>query len=71
MRSGPALGDTSDDVNWYTKRLSLSGVISSTVLYWLGDTSDGPPKTWAFLDRRIGDVMRIETVKAKSAQGAG
>ena len=31
-----ALGDTSDDVNWYTKRMTLSGVYSATVLYWLG-----------------------------------
>ena len=30
-----ALGDTSDDVNWYTKRATLSGVYSATVLYWL------------------------------------
>ncbi|MCZ4352288.1 COQ9 family protein [Roseovarius aestuarii] len=60
-----ALGDTSDDINWYTKRATLSGVYSATVLYWLGDTSDGDADTWAFLDRRIGDVMQIETMKAK------
>jgi ubiquinone biosynthesis protein COQ9 len=59
-----ALGDSSDDVNWYTKRLTLSAVISATVLYWLGDKSEGSADTWAFIDRRIGDVMRIETAKA-------
>ena len=59
-----ALGDTSDDVNWYTKRLSLAGVYASVVLYWLGDGSDGAANTWAFLDRRIDNVMRIETAKA-------
>ncbi|WP_137701138.1 COQ9 family protein [Marimonas lutisalis] len=59
------LGDTSDDINWYTKRMTLSGVYSSTVLYWLGDDSDGHAATWAFLDRRIEDVMRFETFKAK------
>lgn len=58
------LGDTSEDVNWYTKRATLSGVYSSTVLYWLGDDSDGHEATWAFLDRRIEDVMRFETFKA-------
>jgi ubiquinone biosynthesis protein COQ9 len=58
------LGDSSDDINWYTKRATLSGVYSSTVLYWLGDTSDGHAATWAFLDRRIEDVMRFETFKA-------
>jgi ubiquinone biosynthesis protein COQ9 len=58
-----ALGDTSDDLNWYSKRAILSGVYSSTVLYWLGDQSAEHGATWAFLDRRIEDVMRFETVK--------
>jgi ubiquinone biosynthesis protein COQ9 len=60
-----ALGDTSEDVNWYTKRATLSGVYASTVLYWLGDNSPGHAETWAFLDRRIDDVMQIEKVKAR------
>ncbi|WP_284165151.1 COQ9 family protein [Frigidibacter sp. SD6-1] len=59
-----ALGDTSTDVNWYTKRASLSAVYGSTVLYWLGDESEGYGATWAFLDRRIEDVMRFEKAKA-------
>ena len=60
-----ALGDTSDDVNWYTKRATLSGVYSATVLYWLGDDSTDNQATWDFLDRRIDDVMRIEKIKAQ------
>jgi len=60
-----ALGDTSDDINWYTKRATLAGVYSSTVLYWLGDDSPGHADTWGFLDRRIEDVMQIEKVKAQ------
>lgn len=59
------LGDTSDDVNWYTKRATLSGVYSATVLYWLGDTSEGHADTWEFLDRRIDNVMQIEKAKAQ------
>ena len=59
-----ALGDRSDDVNWYTKRATLSGVYGATVLYWLGDQSEGYRETWDFLDRRIDDVMRIEKAKA-------
>lgn len=59
-----ALGDTSDDVNWYTKRTTLSGVYASTVLYWLGDESEGNIATWEFLDRRIENVMQIEKLKA-------
>lgn len=60
-----ALGDTSEDVNWYTKRATLSAVYSSTLLFWLGDDSEGSTDTWAFLDRRIDNVMQFETVKAK------
>ncbi len=60
-----ALGDRSDDVNWYTKRATLSAVYASVVLFWLGDDSAGQVATWEFLDRRIEDVMRIETLKAK------
>lgn len=58
-----ALGDTSQDLNWYTKRVTLSGVYSATVLYWLGDQSMDHAATWAFLDRRIDDVMQIERAK--------
>lgn len=59
-----ALGDTSDDVNWYTKRATLAGVYSASVLFWLGDTSEDLEKTRAFVDRRIDDVMGIEKIKA-------
>ncbi|WP_170406874.1 COQ9 family protein [Ruegeria arenilitoris] len=60
-----ALGDTSDDVNWYTKRATLSGVYSSTLLFWLGDDSPDHQRTWEFLDRRIADVMQFEKLKAQ------
>ena len=60
-----ALGDTSDDYNWYTKRATLSGVWAATVLYWLGDDSTDNQATWAFLDRRIDEVMQIEKLKAQ------
>lgn len=60
-----ALGDGSEDVNWYTKRASLSAVYASTVLYWLGDETPGSVATWEFLDRRIEGVMRFEKLKAQ------
>ncbi|WP_298935406.1 COQ9 family protein [uncultured Ruegeria sp.] len=60
-----ALGDTSDDVNWYTKRATLSGVYSSTLLFWLGDDSPDHQRAWEFLDRRIDDVMQFEKLKAQ------
>ncbi len=59
------LGDTSEDVNWYTKRATLAGVYSSTVLFWLGDESEGNADTWAFLDRRIENVMQFEKLKSQ------
>lgn len=60
-----ALGDSSTDHNWYTKRATLSAVYGSVVLYWLGDDSEGHAATWAFLDRRIENVMQIEKFKAQ------
>lgn len=59
-----ALGDTDRGLNHYTKRATLAGVYSATLLYWLGDDSPGHQATWDFLDRRIEDVMRFEKVKA-------
>ena len=59
-----ALGDSSRDVNWYSKRASLSAVHAATVLYWLGDTSDDHTATWEFLDRRIDNILQIEKLKA-------
>lgn len=58
-------GDTSADFNYYSKRTLLSGVYSSTLLFWLQDESDDMTETRAFLDRRIGDVMQIEKAKFK------
>lgn len=60
-----ALGDRSDDINWYSKRATLSAVYSATVFYWLGDDSEGHQATWEFLDRRIKDVMQFEKFKAR------
>lgn len=59
-----ALGDSSRDLNWYTKRTSLSAVYAATVLYWLGDHSEGCADSWAFLDRRIENIMQFEKAKA-------
>ena len=60
-----ALGDPSRDGNWYTKRMTLSGVYASVVLYWLGDDSLKGQATDAFIDRRIDDVMQFEKAKAQ------
>jgi len=54
-----AAGDTSTDFNFYTKRGLLAGVVLSTTLYWLQDSSEGAQATSAFLDRRIDEVLRL------------
>jgi len=60
-----AVGDRSTDYNFYTKRMLLSGVYSSTLLFWINDKSADSAETWAFLDRRIADVMQIPKAMAK------
>jgi ubiquinone biosynthesis protein COQ9 len=66
-----AAGDTSTDFNFYTKRATLAGVYSSTLLYWLNDRSPGGEATWGFLDRRIDDVMKIEKLKSQVKSWTG
>lgn len=66
-----AAGDTSTDFNFYTKRATLAGVYSATLLYWLSDRSPGSEATWAFLDRRIDDVMKIEKLKSQVRSWTG
>jgi ubiquinone biosynthesis protein COQ9 len=58
-----ALGDSSTDYNWYTKRLILSGVIGSTMTLWLDNKPE--EEIDAFLDRRIENVMEFEKAKAQ------
>lgn len=67
-----ALGDSSTDGNWYSKRMTLSAVYLSTLARWFaddGETEDGKDafaETWAFLDDRVGNVMQIEKMKARA-----
>jgi ubiquinone biosynthesis protein COQ9 len=58
-------GDKADDYSYYTKRSLLAAVWTSTFLFWLEDRSDGMRDSWAFLDRRIGDVMQIGALRAR------
>ncbi|NND19544.1 MAG: COQ9 family protein [Silicimonas sp.] len=60
-----ALGDTSRDGNWYSKRATLSAVWGSVVLFWLGDDSPDHERTKAFIGRRIDNVMQIEAFKGR------
>ena len=58
-------GDTATDYNHYTKRLLLAGIYTTTLSVFIDDESDGKTDTRAFLDRRIGDVLQFEKVKAQ------
>lgn len=62
-------GDDSANYSHYTKRGILSGVIASSTLAWLNDTSEDMGHTKVFLDKRIENVMQlgkvIRTLKAK------
>ncbi|HEY5597215.1 MAG TPA: COQ9 family protein [Kiloniellales bacterium] len=60
-----AAGDNATDFNYYTKRGLLAGVYATTLLFWLEDSSEDFADTWAFLDRRIADVMKVPALKAK------
>jgi ubiquinone biosynthesis protein COQ9 len=53
------------DFSYYTRRATLTGVLVSTFLFWLEDQSEGFADTWAFLDRRIEDAMRIGRVRSR------
>ncbi len=60
-----AIGDKSTDFNFYSKRALLAGVYGATFLYWLDDESEDHKESWAFLDRRLEDVMRLGRLRAK------
>ena len=57
------IGDKSTDFSFYTKRISLAAVYSSTLLFWLNDTSRDQEETSLFLDRRLSDISKIPKLK--------
>lgn len=61
-------GDEASDFNWYTKRITLAGVYSSTLLFWLNDDSSEMTETAAFLDRRLANVRAFGKWKAECQQ---
>jgi ubiquinone biosynthesis protein COQ9 len=59
-----AVGDTSTDFNFYTKRGILAGVYGATLLRWFNDSSKDEAATAEFLAARIENVMQFEKFKA-------
>jgi ubiquinone biosynthesis protein COQ9 len=60
-----AAGDSATDFSFYSKRATLAGIYTATVLYWLEDRSPGFADTRAFLDRRLADVARIGAARQR------
>jgi ubiquinone biosynthesis protein COQ9 len=60
-----AAGDDARDASYYSKRSLLAAVWTSTFLFWLDDRSPDFQDTWAFLDRRIENVMQIGRLRAR------
>ena len=58
-------GDTASDYNHYSKRAILAGVYAATLAVLATDESAGRAETYAFLDRRLADIMRFEKAKAR------
>ena len=64
-----AAGDTSADLSWYTRRATLAGVYGATLAFWLQDDEPGFPATRAFLERRLGDLARLQGKRPKAPSG--
>lgn len=66
-----AAGDDATDFNYYTKRGLLFPVYTTTMLYWHADSSEDGADTWGYLERRIGDVMKIPGYQARFKKSLG
>jgi len=64
-----AIGDTSTDFSFYSKRALVSGVYASTAVVWMSDHSDEFEDTWAFLDRRIADALKLGGLRRRLEAG--
>jgi len=58
-----AIGDTSTDYNYYSKRTILSAVLATSLVSWLSDETQDKSKAREFIDARIENVMQFEKAK--------
>ncbi len=58
-------GDTANDYNHYTKRLTLGSIYAATLAVFVSDESADCADTQAFLERRIDGIMQFEKAKAR------
>ncbi len=61
-------GDTSSGGTFYSKRLILSGVYSSTLAHWLAKETRTIGESEYFLDRRLDDVKNIGKISKQSVE---
>jgi ubiquinone biosynthesis protein COQ9 len=59
-----AAGDTSADFNWYTKRAILAGVYTSTLFYWMNESTT-QTAALDFLARRLAGVARFQKLRTR------
>lgn len=63
-------GDRSLDIAYYTKRLSMSGIYMSSLLFWIHDTSPQAEETHAFIQRQIDRLFATFKTKDKIIEKA-
>ena len=61
-------GDTSTGRNFYSKRLILAGVYSSTLAYWLAKETRSIDGSEHSLDKRLDDVKNIGKISKQSIE---
>ncbi len=64
-------GEPGDGFSYYSKRATLAAVLVASFLYWLDDQSEDCAESWAFVDRRIEDVMRIGRARSEVERWTG
>ncbi|CAF1176705.1 unnamed protein product [Rotaria sordida] len=57
------IGDTSTDMNWYSKRLLLAAVYKSAEIYMLQDQSQNKTDSMNFLERRLNDFQTLGSLQ--------
>ena len=63
-------GDRATDFSFYTKRASLAGIYSATLLYWTMNSTADRAKTEVFLDQRMSELALIPKVTAPAKKMA-
>ncbi|MDO9707287.1 COQ9 family protein [Paracraurococcus lichenis] len=65
-----AAGDSSADFSWYTRRATLAAIYTATIAWWLRDEDPSIFGAMQFLDRRLADLKRLSSLRARRAAAA-